>query len=120
MKKILIVDDQKFMRRTLRDTLNTTEYEIIEAEDGDEATKKFLEYIPDVMIIDLIMPTMDGFSAIENIKTCYPEAKIIVVSSQGTEENINKLKKLGVTSFIPKPIKIDKLIKEIDDYTTPT
>ena len=114
MKKILIVDDEKFMRRTLKDTFNVNEYEIIEAEDGDEATRKFVEYRPDVIIIDLIMPRLDGLSAIENIKSCDPNAKIIAISSKTNREIIYNLKELGVTDFILKPIKTDKLLIKVE------
>lgn len=111
-KTVLIVDDSDFMRMMLSDILKHDNHMVVQAESGEKcleildaqkngngATKAHI----DTVILDIMMPGMNGFEALEKIKKIFPELKIIILSAQCTETNAKKALKLGAASFIAKP-----------------
>ncbi len=110
--KILIADDSSFMRKVLKDILLKEGYtNFIEAGNGIEALEKYEEEKPDLVLLDIIMPEMDG---IEVLKKIGQEAKILVISAVGQEEMIKESKKLGSLGFITKPFDNSNVTKEIN------
>jgi len=114
MKKILIADDAVFMRMMLRDLLTQHGFTIAgEAENGQEAVELFDELKPDLLIIDILMPIMDGLTAVEKILRKHPDAKIAMITAMGQRTYIDRAKEIGVKTFITKPFSpqavIDKL-----------
>ncbi|MBU1125983.1 MAG: response regulator [Patescibacteria group bacterium] len=111
-KKILVVEDDAFLRRAYKAKLGKGEYEIIEAVDGDDAIKKVKETMPDVIILDLIMPKKDGFQFLnelskQKVKKVIP---IFVVSNLGQETDIKEAEKYGVKKYF---VKSDTSIAEV-------
>lgn len=122
--KILVTDDSKMARKmvikTLRDVIGDN-VEILEAQDGQEALNIYKEYLPKLVFMDLTMPIMDGFEALEKIKEFDKNAKVIIVSADIQKLSMEKASKLGAFNFIKKPIDLEKMqqilkrIKELDN-----
>ena len=106
--KILIVDDSQFMRGVLRDILLPLGCELIDAEDGKVALEKFEQEKPDLILLDIIMPTMDG---IEVLKKIDKKVKVIVISAVGQEKMVQEAKVLGALDYIVKPFDNEKVLE---------
>ena len=104
-KTILIVEDDTILRDLISQKLQKeNNYEIVEAIDGEEGLKKAREKKPDIVLLDLILPGMDGFGVLEQIKKDPKTAKIpvVILSNLGQKEEIEKGMKLGATDFLIK------------------
>jgi len=113
-KKILLVDDAAFMRMMIKNILVKNGYIICgEAEDGAIAVEKFKALEPDLVIMDITMPNMDGLAALKKIKKEYPEAKIIMCSAMGQDSYVVDAIKSGAADFIVKPFQPDGLISTV-------
>ena len=105
MPNILLADDKAVARRTLRLIL-TDEFEggmtYNEVEDGTEAVQKAQELHPDVVVLDLVMPHLNGLRAAQQIAETCPETKVLVISMYDPKPLFDKLKEVGVRGFVPK------------------
>ena len=109
--RILIVDDAAFMRMMQKDILEKNGYTICgEAADGIEAIDKYKELKPDLVVLDITMPNMDGLTAQKEIKKFDPEAKILMVSAMGQEPYVVDSIRNGASDFIVKPFQADKFL----------
>ncbi|MFK4998002.1 response regulator [Bacillus sp. N9] len=112
--KILIVDDAAFMRMMIKDILTKNGFEVVgEAADGAEAVEKYKELNPDLVTMDITMPEMDGVSALKEIKTFDPEAKIIMCSAMGQQAMVIDAIQAGAKDFIVKPFQAERVIEAI-------
>jgi two-component system chemotaxis response regulator CheY len=103
-KKVLIADDTALMRELIRGALPAEEYQIVgEATSGDQAIEKYKETQPDVMLLDINMPKMNGIDALGEIIKIDPDAKVIMCSDQKYESMIMMALKKGAKDFIIKP-----------------
>ena len=104
MAKILIVEDEGFLRGVLTQKLQKEGFETIDAVDGEEGVKKVVEGMPDLILLDLILPGIDGFEALRQIKANQNTAAIpvIILSNLGQKDDIEKALKLGATDFLIK------------------
>lgn len=114
MGNILIVDDSKFMRELLKKFLVPKHTIAGEAENGLIATEKYKELKPDLVLMDIVMPNMDGITATRNIIQEHPDAKIIMCTSVGQEEKVKASIEAGARGYITKPFQSDKVLKEVD------
>jgi DNA-binding NarL/FixJ family response regulator len=113
--RIIIADDQDFIRRGLRAVLSE-EKDIkvcAEAIDGRDALVKALELKPDVVIMDIIMPRMDGIEAIRLIHKALPQAKILSLSQYDIPEMVNEVQQAGAAAFVSKLLVWDKLVPSL-------
>jgi len=109
--KILVGDDSIFARKQIIDTLKKLGVNnILEASNGKQALQIFEEEKPDLVFIDIVMPVMDGNIALECMIAQRPEAKIIVVSSVGSQGQLKRAVAAGVKDFIQKPIKESQIV----------
>lgn len=114
MSKILIVDDAAFMRMMVKDNLKKAGYtDFIEAANGEEAVKAFNENAPDLVLLDITMPVMDGIQTLGAIKGANPSAKVVMCSAMGQEAMVVEAIKLGALDFIVKPFKPDRLVQTV-------
>lgn len=114
MAKILIVDDAAFMRMMVKDTLSKGGYtDVHEAVDGADAVEKFKELHPDLVIMDITMPNMDGLEALKAIKAENPESNVVMCSAMGQESMVIDAIKSGAKDFIVKPFKADRILKTV-------
>lgn len=117
MKKILVAEDDKFLSSAYRFKLTKAGFEVQIAGDGAELLKILENYLPDLILLDLVMPVMDGFTALENIRqdVRYKSVPIIVASNLGQKEDIDRTKELGATDFVVKSdMSLDNLIEKIN------
>jgi len=103
-KTILVVEDDTILRDLISQKLKKDNYEIVEAIDGEEGLKKAKEKKPDIILLDLILPGIDGFGVLEQIKKDPEIAKIpvVILSNLGQKEEIEKGMSLGATDFLIK------------------
>lgn len=114
MSKILVVDDAAFMRMMVKDNLKKAGYsDFIEAGDGEDAVNKYTETNPDLVLLDITMPVMDGIQTLQRIKQINPQSKVIMCSAMGQESMVVEAIKLGALDFIVKPFKPERLIQTV-------
>ena len=113
-KGILLVDDAAFMRMMLKDILVKNGYEVLgEAENGLKAVEKYKELNPDLVIMDITMPEMDGITAVKEIKKVDPNAKIIMCSAMGQQAMVIEAIQAGARDFIVKPFQPDRVLEAV-------
>ena len=113
-KKILTVDDAAFMRKMVKDTLTKAGYtDVYEAVDGADAVEKYGELAPDLVIMDITMPNMDGLEALKAIRAKDPNANVVMCSAMGQESMVMDAVRSGAKDFIVKPFKPDRVLKTV-------
>lgn len=113
-KGILIVDDAAFMRKMIRDILIRNGYDVAgEAENGIEALEQYESLQPELVIMDITMPEMDGIRATRQIKQKYNHANIIMCSAMGQKSMIIESMQAGAKDFVVKPFQPDRLIEAV-------
>ncbi|KGX88628.1 response regulator [Pontibacillus marinus] len=113
--KILIVDDAAFMRMMIKDILTKNGFEVVgEAQDGNQAIEKYKELEPDLVTLDITMPEMDGITALKEIKSTNPEAKVIMCSAMGQQAMVIDAIQAGAKDFIVKPFQADRVLEAIN------
>lgn len=112
--RILIVDDAKFMRMTLSNILIKANHEVVgEAENGLQAVELFIKEKPDLVTMDITMPEQNGIEALREIKSQYPDAKIIMCSAMGQQKMVVEAIESGAKDFIVKPFDENRVIEAI-------
>ncbi len=115
MKRILIVDDRDDVRRAVAGLLSAEGYEVFEANDGLQVSDRVRRHRPDLILLDIIMPVMDGFDVLEALKKD-PVSKsipVIVVSAASAGTNVQRARALGANDFLPKSTPPDELFTRI-------
>lgn len=113
-KKVLIVDDAAFMRMMIKDILTKNGYEVAgEAENGIRAVEKYKELTPDLVLMDITMPEMNGIDAVKNIKALDPGAKIVMCSAMGQQAMVIESIQAGARDFIVKPFQADRVLEAV-------
>ncbi|MCK4799038.1 MAG: response regulator [Spirochaetes bacterium] len=113
--RIVIADDLSFMRMVQKEILQEKGYEVVgEAVDGIEAVEKYKLFRPDVIILDITMPNMNGLEAMYKIFRIDKSAKIIICSALGQQRLIVEAIKAGVKDFIVKPFKPERVVSSIE------
>lgn len=114
MASILIVDDAAFMRMMIKNILLKNGYTVIaEAENGLKAIEKYKEVNPDLVIMDITMPEMDGIQAVKQIKQINDAAKIIMCSAMGQQAMVIESIQAGARDFIVKPFQAERVIEAV-------
>lgn len=118
MKKVLLCDDSLLIRRQLKDflTQNRKDVEVIEAADGKEALEKYKQESPTLVLLDIVMPEMDGIGCLKEIRAYDSSAKVVVLSSVGNKETLKMALEAGAMDFIQKPWNESVINKIIDIY----
>lgn len=113
-KKVLICDDAAFMRMMIKDILTKGGYSVAgEAENGKIAIDKYQETKPDLVLMDITMPEMDGIQALKKIKELDPEATVIMCSAMGQQAMVIESIQSGAKDFIVKPFQADRVIEAV-------
>ncbi len=114
MSGVLIVDDLEFMRTALRDILSQAGIQVAgEADNGREGFRRYFKIRPDVVLLDITMPEMDGLTVLRAIRRRDPSARIIMCSAMGQESTILKAIRLGARDFVVKPFKPDRIVSAV-------
>ena len=113
-KNILICDDAAFMRMMIKDILTKNGYTVVgEAENGAKAIEKYAELKPDLVLMDITMPEMDGIQALKGIKAADPGASVIMCSAMGQQAMVIESIQSGAKDFIVKPFQADRVLEAV-------
>lgn len=113
-KNILICDDAAFMRMMIKDILTKNGYNVVgEAENGLKAVEKYTETKPDLVLMDITMPEMDGIQALKKIKELDSSATVIMCSAMGQQAMVIESIQAGAKDFIVKPFQADRVIEAV-------
>ena len=117
MKKILIVDDEPNIVMTLEYTFKKSNYEVFIARDGQEALDILKTNFPDVIILDIMMPMVDGFATLEQIRKDdnLQHTKVMFLSAKNKESDIEKGLALGADAYMTKPFSIKKVVEKMEE-----
>ena len=111
---ILVVDDAAFMRMMVKDILVKNGFQVLgEAENGAKAIEKYKELSPDLVIMDITMPEVDGIQAVKEIKKINPSAKIVMCSAMGQQAMVIEAIQAGARDFIVKPFQADRVVEAV-------
>ncbi len=115
---ILVVEDQEDNRQIIRDLLSTLDYELVEAENGAEALAAVVKQRPDLILMDIQMPIMDGYEATRRIKAdpATKDIPIIAVTSYALTGDEQKARDSGCDDYIPKPYSPRQLLAKIRQF----
>lgn len=112
--RVLAVDDSLLMRRKVEKSLKDTEFEVVAtASDGAKAVEQFKALEPDLVLLDIVMPNLDGPGALKQIMSINPKARVVMVSSLGTDEAVTMCLEAGALRFIQKPFTTELLLKTL-------
>lgn len=109
MAKVLIADDAAFIRMKLRKVLEELGLEVIEAANGAEAVQQFRVHRPDLVLMDITMPEMDGLAALKAIVAQDASAQVVMVSALGQESVVMQALQEGAKDFVVKPFQSDQI-----------
>lgn len=113
-KRILIVDDAAFMRMMIKDILTKNGYNVVgEAENGAKAFEKYNELKPDLVLMDITMPEVDGIAALKKIKGSDPNAMVIMCSAMGQQAMVIEAIQGGAKDFIVKPFQPERVLEAV-------
>ena len=113
-KNILICDEAACMRMMIKDILTKNGYNIVgEAENGAKAVEKYAELKPDLVLMDITMPEMDGIEALKKIKAADANASIIMCSAMGQQAMVIESIQSGAKDFIVKPFQADRVLEAV-------
>jgi two-component system, cell cycle response regulator DivK len=118
IKRILVVEDQEDNRRILRDLLTTADYAVTEAENGEEALAAVAKQPPDLILMDIQLPIMDGYEVTRRIKAdpSLSSIPIIAVTSYALSGDEEKARAAGCDDFVPKPYSPRQLLAKVRQY----
>ena len=120
MKKILIVDDEPNIVMALEYTFKKNNYEVFIARDGQEALDIVKLNFPDLIILDVMMPMVDGYATLEQIRNDanLKHTKVIFLSAKNKESDIQKGMALGADAYLTKPFSIKKVVEQVVELLT--
>jgi len=113
MAKILVVDDAIYVRSKSTKLLVEHGYEVEEASNGAEAVTKYMAARPDLVLMDITMPVMDGITAVKEIRKADPQAKIVMCTALGQQSMVIEAIRAGAKDFIVKPYQPDRVLATI-------
>lgn len=114
MAKVMICDDAAFMRMMIKDILVKNGYEIAaEAENGLKAVEQYPDAKPDLVLMDITMPEVDGIEAVRRIKALDPNANVIMCSAMGQQAMVIEAIQAGAKDFIVKPFQADRVLEAV-------
>ncbi len=113
MAKILVVDDAIYVRSKSMKLLSESGYEVAEAANGAEAVNKYQEEKPDLVLMDITMPVMDGITAVKEIKKVDPSAKVVMCTALGQQSMVIEAIRAGAKDFLVKPYQPDRVLATV-------
>jgi two-component system OmpR family response regulator len=124
MAKILVIDDEEGIRDLLDTILRRKGYDVVLAENGPKGLELLRRERPDVIVLDLNMPGMDGLTVLQQVRSLNPKQPVIILTGVGTPETVRQVRALGVTEFVQKEFSLHllgdalkRLLKDPDPST---
>ncbi|NIN73203.1 MAG: response regulator [Gemmatimonadetes bacterium] len=110
MLKVLFVDDEEDFVRTMAERMEMREVGSEVALDGEQALQMLEDEVPDVMVLDLRMPGIDGLEVLRRVKKTYPQMAVIIMTGHGSERDEKEARRLGAFDYLTKPVDINHLM----------
>lgn len=117
IQKILVVDDEASIRKSLKDVLSMENYEVQTAKDAEDALEQLHQKSFDLVISDIKMPKVDGLELLQMIRQKWSKMPVMLMSGHGDGETAKKAKSLGACHFIPKPLDLMHLLGLLEGAT---
>jgi two-component system chemotaxis response regulator CheY len=114
MQKIMVADDAQFMRMRLAKLLVEHGYEVVEAEDGEQAVDVYRVSNPSAVLLDITMPNKDGLEALNEIRQFDPHAKVIMLTALGQQAVVLQAMQAGARDFVMKPFDAQRIMKALE------
>jgi DNA-binding response OmpR family regulator len=111
--KVLLVDDEEEFVKALAERLKMRDLRSDTVLDGEEALSFVEDQEPDVMVLDLKMPGIDGMEVLRQVRKVYPNIQVIILTGHGTEKHEEEAKRLGAFDYLEKPVNLDVLVKKM-------
>lgn len=115
MAKILVVDDQFGIRSMLFETFREEQYEVEMAENGAEALRLFIDFEPNLILMDVKMPGMDGIETLRQIRALDRQVSVIMMTGYGDIQNMEQTKELGTINYVSKPFDLFELRERVSE-----
>ncbi len=117
-KRILVIEDQEDNRQILRDLLTSADFEVIEAEDGQAGLVAAVDHRPDLILMDMQLPILDGYEATRRLKAdaALHAIPMIAVTSYASSSDADKARAAGCDAFISKPFSLRQLLAKVREY----
>ncbi|TVQ37957.1 MAG: response regulator [Spirochaetaceae bacterium] len=118
--RVLVVDDLPFMRQAIRQALQGTRFRVVaEAENGEQAIARYREIGPDVVLLDIVMPVLDGLTALRRLRRMDPDSNVIMCSALGEQAMIVRAIQLGARDFVVKPFRPERVVSALERVAAP-
>lgn len=111
--KVLMVDDEEDFVRTLAERMKMRDLDSDVALDGEQALQIVKDEVPDVMVLDLKMPGIDGMEVLRRVRKAYPQVQVIILTGHGSEKDETEARRLGAFAYLQKPVDIEKLVQTL-------
>jgi two-component system, cell cycle response regulator DivK len=120
-KRILVIEDQQDNRQILRDLLTSADFEVIEAEDGEAGLAAAAAHRPDLILMDIQLPGLDGYEATRRLKAdaALHAIPVIAVTSYASNSDVDKARAAGCDAFVSKPFSPRQLLAKVREYLPP-
>ena len=115
MTTILSIEDSDFERKVIEEMMEDKSYDLLQAKNGQEGVDKYKEEDPDLVLLDLRLPDIDGLDVFEELKEYDSSVKAVIVSIVREDETIEEAKDLGAKEYVEKPIDEDELMETIEE-----
>jgi two-component system chemotaxis response regulator CheY len=106
----MVVDDAAFMRLRASKVLQDHGHQVVQAENGADAVRQYMEHRPDAVLLDITMPEMDGLAALKEIKRIDPAARVAMVTAMGQQAIVMEALRAGAKDFVLKPFQPDRVL----------
>ena len=113
--KLLLVDDEQEFVETLADRLKMRDLDATIARDGEEALSAVEKEEPDVIVLDVKMPGIDGIEVLRRVKEAYPNVEVIILTGHGSERDEEAARRLGAFDYVKKPADLDTLVTSVQN-----
>lgn len=114
-KKLLVVDDEIEICEFLKSFFEDRDFKVAVASNGENALNQMSAFHPDIVLLDIQMPGMDGLQVLKKMKEGYSQVKVIMVTAVETQEKIEEAMRLGADNYITKPLSLEYLEKDVQD-----
>jgi DNA-binding NtrC family response regulator len=111
--KVLLVDDEEDFVRTMADRMEMRELGSEVALNGEQALQMLEDDIPDVMVLDLRMPGIDGMEVLQRVRKAYPQVEVIILTGHGSDQEEDEARRLGAFAYLRKPVDIEDLMDTV-------
>jgi len=111
--KVLLVDDEEEFVKTMSERMGLQDLDADIALNGEQALQAIEDDTPDVIVLDLKMPGMDGMEVLRRVKKAYPDVEVIMLTGHGSEKDEEEARRLGAYEYLQKPSGIDKIVQTI-------